>query len=64
MANGIEMSKISEGDKTFRIIVGGALVGGAALGLNKLFFVIIGGLLLASGFTGLCAVSSFLGKKK
>lgn len=63
MPNGIDLAKISESDKKFRLIVGGVLVGGAALGLNQLFFVLIGGLLLASGFTGLCAISKFINKK-
>ena len=63
MSKGMDMAKISESDKKIRMIIGGFLVLGVALGLNKLFFVIIGGALIASGFTGLCPLIKFLDKK-
>lgn len=58
----IEMSKVSEPDKKFRMVIGGVLIAGVVLGLNQLFFVIIGGLLVASGYTGKCALMKFLNK--
>ena len=62
MAKDIDMTKLSEVDKKLRMIIGSVLVIGVALGLNQLFFVIMGGLLFASGFTGLCPLVKFLGK--
>ena len=63
MAKDIDMAKLSEVDKKIRMIIGAVLVLGVALGLNQLFFVIMGGLLIASGFTGLCPLIKFLDKK-
>lgn len=64
MANGfnLEMSKISELDKKFRMVVGGVLIAGVVLSLNDLFFLLVGGLLVASGYIGKCALVKFLNK--
>jgi hypothetical protein len=60
----IEMKKISELDKKIRMVIGGVLIAGVVIGAGQLFFVIIGGLLIASGYTGQCALSKYLGDKK
>jgi hypothetical protein len=64
MANGfnLEMSKISELDKKFRMVIGGVLIAGVVLGLNNLFFLLVGCLLVASGYVGKCALLKFLNK--
>ena len=61
---GFETVKISEFEKKFRILIGAVLVGGSALGLNQIFFLVIGALLLVSGFMGQCAIAKFLDTKK
>ena len=64
MAKGFEMTSISELEKRFRILIGAILIGGVALNLNVMFFLVIGALLLASGFAGQCAIAKFLDGKK
>lgn len=59
----IQMKKISEVEKKIRMIIGGAILAGVLLGLNQLYFVIIGGLLVASSYTGQCALIKYLDKK-
>lgn len=65
MSKGFEVTSISEFEKRFRILIGAILIGGVALNLNMMFFLVVGALLLGSGFSGKCAVAKFLdGKKK
>jgi small-conductance mechanosensitive channel len=56
----LETNKITKDDRTFRIILGVLLVIGALFGFGSLFFIIIGGLTVASGVTGLCVIKSLL----
>ena len=56
----IDTTKITKDDRTFRIILGSVVLLGAIFGLGTMFYLIVGGLTVASGATGLCIIKSFL----
>ena len=56
----LETNQIAKDDRTFRIILGSLVVLGALFGLGSIFFVVVGGLTIASGATGLCVIKSLL----
>lgn len=56
----IDTTKITKDDRTFRIILGSVVLLGAIFGLGTMFYLIVGGLTVASGATGLCVIKSFL----
>lgn len=54
----LETNQITKDDRTFRLILGTLVVLGAIFGLGTMFFLIVGGLTIASGAMGLCVIKS------
>lgn len=56
----LETSQITKEDKTFRIILGAIIVAGSLFGFGSAYYLIVGGLTVVSGVTGLCVIKSLL----